>query len=345
MRLYAPRKYGKTSLLKRALRDGEAQEGLIPVLVDLYRVVSVADVTIRFERACARHLKGPIRARVEELLQRTGLGLSLGAFGISARIQIDPKTEPLAALHTLLDLPSKLEEGGGFRAFVALDEFQDVTKIPDLDGLIRSHIQHQGEVASYVFAGSEPGLMKQLFESRDRPLGSAVPLRLGRLDDPDIAEYVARRFSQTERSVGDALNPLLSAAQGHPQRAIMLAHHLWERVEPRGAATLEHWELAHARTLSELEPEFDAMWRGHQSTVAQKTLRSIVAGEGSAYRSAILGRLELEKSVAGAALQRLLDSADIEEAGGGKYRVVDLFYAEWIGRIDTGRESEREDGR
>ena len=345
VRLYAPRKYGKTSLLKRALRDGEAQEGLIPVLVDLYRVVSLADVTIRFERAYARHLKGPIRARVEELLQRTGLGLSLGAFGIGAKIQIDPKTEPLAALHTLLDLPSKLEETGGFRAFVALDEFQDVTKIPDLDGLIRSHIQHQGEVASYVFAGSEPGLMKQLFESRDRPLyGSAVPLRLGRLEDADIAEYVARRFSQTDRGVGEALNPLLATAKGHPQRAIMLAHQLWERIEPKGVSTLEHWELAHAATLSELKPEFDAMWRGYQSTVAQKTLRSIVAGDGSAYRSAILGRLELEKSAAGAAVQRLLDSADIEEAGGGKYRVVDPLYAEWIVSIDAGRESELDDG-
>ena len=31
VRLYAPRKYGKTSLLKRALRDGEVTEGLIPV--------------------------------------------------------------------------------------------------------------------------------------------------------------------------------------------------------------------------------------------------------------------------------------------------------------------------
>src|SRR5947209_8085394 len=112
VRLYAPRKYGKTSLLKRALRDGESDEGLIPVLVDLYRVVSIADVTIRLERAYAKHLKGPIRAKIEALLQKTGLGLSLGAFGISAKIQVDPKAEPLAALHTLLDLPLRLEESG-----------------------------------------------------------------------------------------------------------------------------------------------------------------------------------------------------------------------------------------
>jgi hypothetical protein len=331
VRLYAPRKYGKTSLLKRALRDGEREEGLIPILVDLYRVLSIADVTIRFERAYARQLKGPVRAKIEELLQRTGLGLSLGAYGIGAKIQVDPRAEPLAALHTLLDLPTKLEQSGGFRAFIALDEFQDVVKIPDLDGLIRSHIQHQGEVASYVFAGSEPGLMKQLFEHKERPLyGSAVPMRLGRLADPDIAAYVADRFATSDRSAGEALGPLLETAQGHPQRAIMLAYHLWEQVPAGETGTLERWERAHAAALAELRPEFDALWRGYQSTVAQKTLRSIVAGNGSAYRTAVLASLDLEKSAASSAVERLLESADIEEAGRGKYRVVDPLYAEWI---------------
>ena len=337
VRLYAPRKYGKTSLLKRVLRDGDEQGGLIPILVDLYGVNSLADVTIRFERAYAKHLKGSLRAKVEELLQRTGLGLSLGAYGISAKIQFDPKAEPLAALHALLDLPTKLEQSGGYRAYIAFDEFQDVSKIEDLDGLIRSHIQHHGEVASYVFAGSEPGLMKQLFEDRERPLyGSAVPMRLGRLEDDDIAEYVADRFTHTNRAAGEALGPLIETAQGHPQRAIMLAHHLWQQVPAGEIATLEQWERAHATNLAALEPEFQATWRGYQSSVAQKTLRSIVAGDGSAYRTSILKRLDLEKSAAAAALRRLLESADVEEAGAGKYRVVDPLYGEWIARIDTG---------
>jgi hypothetical protein len=217
VRLYAPRKYGKTSLLQRALADGERQEGLVPVLVDLYGIVSIADVAVRFERAYAQELRGAIRSRVEEFLQKTGLGLSLGAFGISARLQLQPKTSPLPALHALLDLPLRLEESGGFRAYIALDEFQDVRKVPDLDGILRSHIQFQGDVASYVFAGSEPGLMKQLFEHKEAPLyGSAVPVRLGRLRDEDLAEYVADRFRESKRAVGEALNPLLASAKGPP---------------------------------------------------------------------------------------------------------------------------------
>ena len=339
VRLFAPRKYGKTSLLKRALRDGEEHEGLIPILVDLYRVSSIADVAVRFERAYSKHLKGAIRARVEKFLQQTGIGLSLGAYGISAKLQLDPKVDPLPALHALLDLPLRLEEGGGYRAFIALDEFQDVDKVPDLDGLIRSHIQHQGEVASYVFAGSEPGLMKQLFENKDRPLyGSAVPLRLKRLANEDIAAYVVDRFARSERSVGDALNPLLDTAEGHPQRAMLLAHRLWAEVGKGEAATLDHWNMAHAAALAELAPEFDAQWRGFD-TSEQKTMRAIVAGGGSPYKADVRRRLDLTKDMVRKALPRLSATAEIEVVD-GKQIVVDPLFAEWIERINQGIEAE-----
>jgi hypothetical protein len=330
-RLYAPRKYGKTSLLQRALRDGEREEGLIPIRADLYRVVSLADVTVRLERAYARHLKGAVRSRVDEFLQRTGIGLSLGVTGISARIQLDSKADPLPALHALLDLPNRLEVSGGYRALIAFDEFQDVCKVPNLDGLIRSHIQYHGDVASYVFAGSEPGLMEQLFEDRDRPLyGSAVPMRLGRLDPGDVGEYVAERFAQTGRRVGEALGPLLRAAAGHPQRAMLLAHHVWAVVAQDATATIDDWSRAYAAALAELEAEFDAEWR-HLDSSSQKTLRSIVEGDGSPYRGDVLRRLALTKDMVRKALPRLAAAAMIERHG-DQHEIVDPLLAAWIAR-------------
>ena len=336
VRLYAPRKYGKTSLLGRVLRDGERQEGLIPVLVDLYGVLSIADVAIRFERAYARQLKGRMRARIEEFLQSTGLGLSLGALGIGARLQLEPRSDPLPALHALLDLPLRLEESGGFRALVVLDEFQDITKVKDMDALLRSHIQFQGEVASFVFAGSEPGLMRELFEDRERPLyGQAVPMRLERLGDPDIAVYVAERFRGTGRSVGEALNPLLAAAQGHPQRTMLLAHRLWEQVAAGGTAALADWRAAHAAALEELQPEFDANWR-RLSTNEQKALRAVVAGSGSPYRRPVLEQLDVPKSSVRAALSQLLARALVEQRD-EEYALVDPLFAEWVGGLrETG---------
>jgi hypothetical protein len=332
VRLYGPRKYGKTSLLRRVLLEGERSEGLIPILVDLYGVLSVADVAIRFERAYAKQLKGKLRARVEEFLQSTGLGLSLGALGISARLQLEPRADPLPALHALLDLPLRLEESGGFRALIVLDEFQDIAKVREMDALIRSHIQFQGEVASFVFAGSEPGLMRELFENGERPLyGQAVPMRLGRLADSDIAEYIIRRFRGTKRSVGDASNPLLASAKGHPQRAMLLAHRLWAVVPAGGTATLADWNAAHAAALVELHPEFDAQWR-RLATNAQKALRAVVAGEGSPFQRRVLEQLDLRKSTARAALQSLVANATVEQEA-ETYVLIDPLFAEWIANL------------
>jgi hypothetical protein len=335
VRLFAPRKYGKTSLLMRALRDGEQAERLIPIIVDLYRISSIADVAIRFERAYSRQLKGALRSKIEDFMQKTGIGLSLGAYGISAKLQLGAKVDPLPALHALLDLPLRLEERGGYRALIALDEFQDVGKVSDLDGLIRSHIQFQGEVASYVFAGSEPGMMRQLFERKDRPLyGSAVPMRLGRLANEDIAVYVSERFTSSGRSAGEALGPLLDAAKGHPQRAMLLAHRLWATVAAGETATLEHWQRALERAMAELDPEFDAQWRGFDAS-EQKTLRAIVAGEGSPYGAAVLQRFELTKDMVRRALPRLQATGEIETVE-GKHAVVDPLFADWITGLNGG---------
>jgi uncharacterized protein len=332
VRLYAPRKYGKTSLLRRVLRDAERQEAMIPILVDLYGVLSTADVAIRFERAYARQLKGKVRARIEAFLQSTGLGLSLGALGVSARFQVAPATDPLPALHALLDLPLRLEEGGAFRALVVLDEFQDITKVSGMDAVLRSHIQFQGEVASFVFAGSEPGLMRELFEDRERPLyGQAVPMRLDRLAAADIAAYIGERFRDTSRSAGEALNPLTAAAQGHPQRAMLLAHRLWEEVAAGGTASLADWGRAHAAALAELQPEFDANWR-RLSTNEQKTLRSLAAGSGSPFQRRVLEQLGLPKSSARSALTALVGNATIERRG-ERYAVVDPLFEEWVATL------------
>jgi hypothetical protein len=332
VRVYAPRKFGKTTLLRHALARGEREEGLIPILVDLYGVLSFADVAVRVERAYAKQLKGKLRARIEELLQATGLGLSLGALGLSAKLQIDPKVDPLPALHALLDLPLRLEGGGGYRGWIVFDEFQDITKVKGLDALLRSHIQFQGEVASYVFSGSEPAMMKELFERRERPLyAQASAFRLGRLRDQDIADYIIRRFHEGDRSVGDALNPLLQAARGHPQRTMLLAHRLWEEVPRGGTATLADWNTAHEKAAAELAPEFDAHWRRF-GTNEQKALRAVIAGSGSPYRTRTLERLGLSKGTARDAITSLVGTAEIEVVG-RTHMIVDPMFAEWIAAL------------
>jgi len=335
VRLYAPRKYGKTSLLRRVLQEAGRTEGMVAILVDLFGVLSLADIAVRLERAYAAQLRGGIRARIEEFLQRTGLGLSLTALGIGVKLQLEPRADPLPALHALLDLPMRLEKEGGFRALIAFDEFQDLGKVHSADAILRSHIQHQGEVASYVFAGSEQGLMQELFGAKERPLyGQAVPMRLGRLADADIAGYIVDRFRQSNRSAGECVAPLVATAAGHPQRAMLLAYRLWDEIPTGGTGTLPNWDAALDKTLLELEPEFEARWQRF-SPVEQKSLRAVVEGRGARLRTNVLARLDADKTSVSRALRRLENQGEVDRVD-GTTALVDPLFSLWIERVASG---------
>src|SRR5438874_2803337 len=74
-RLVGPRRYGKTTLLRRVLETAE-REQMATVLVDLQDVLSIAEIVVRMERGYDR-LKGSIRRRVDSLFRSWNIGLSL----------------------------------------------------------------------------------------------------------------------------------------------------------------------------------------------------------------------------------------------------------------------------
>ena len=144
-----------------------------------------------------------------------------------------------------------------------------------------------------------------------------------------------RRFAESGREVGDALGPLLRTAQGHPQRAIHLAHRLWAEVGDGETAIFADWERAHAAALLELQPEFDAHWRA-LATSEQKALRAVIAGQGSPFKGDVLRRLALDKTTAHNAVQRLIAAADIEVVE-RRHVVIDPLFAEWVAAMQGGR--------
>jgi hypothetical protein len=329
-RVVAPRRYGKTSLLHKLLAE-RASDGVPGVLVDFYGAVSVTEATHRIERAYARWLHGPVRRAAERYFTASGLGLSLGAFGISITLERSRNPDPMPALHALLDLPLRVLARTGVIPIVVFDEFQGLLPIAGIDAVIRSQIQHHGNRVSYVFCGSEPGMMRELFESRSRPLyGQAIPLRLGRLRASDLASHVTRRFDATGKDAGEALAPLLSAARGHPQRSMLLAHHLWQQTPANGTVDDETWERAIGRADREVEGEFRALWRSMDMSEL-RALRALTISGGAPYRASVLSSVELRKSTARDAYERLIDRGEIERSEDGDALLfVDPLFERWV---------------
>jgi hypothetical protein len=187
-------------------------------------------------------------------------------------------------------LPRRLQERHGRQCAIAFDEFQDVVRVGDaITGAIRSELEQHGKLAAYVFSGSHPGLMRDLFSDRRHAFfAQAKPIDLPPLAAADLAEYIGARFEAGGRDPGEALEPLLATADGHPQRAMLLAHHLYESTEPKASATTEEWVTALAGATRDANPEVEAAWdawnnseRRLMTVVSQRTtpLQGTVARE------------------------------------------------------------------
>lgn len=328
VRISAPRRYGKTSLMAKVFDVAQREAEMETILVDLYRVESLADVAIRIERAYARQLRSGIRAKVAKLLEGTGLGLSLGPVGVSVQLANRSVDQALPLIHALLDLPRSAMEGTHRRALIVFDEFQDVLAVDGFDGVLRSHIQHHGDIATYFFTGSEPSLLRQLFEDRRRPLfEQAQPFVLDRLRDDDIASFVIERFDQTGRDTGGHAGNLAQAAEGHPQRAMLLANQLWERTPRGGTAGIDDWLGAVAAAREQVAPQFEAIWS--RLTVNERKVLRAVAEFGSPTVVKAQNNLGLKPGTAQAAADRLVDAGELRRID-SKLSFVDPFMRAWV---------------
>ena len=64
----------------------------------------------------------------------------------------------------------------------------------------------------------------------------------------------------------------------------------------------------------------------------QKTLRAVIAGDCRPLRTAVLERLDLDKTTAFKVLKRLIERADLEKDD-RSYLIVDPIFEDWIRRL------------
>jgi hypothetical protein len=345
VRLAGPRRYGKTSLLL-AHAAGLAGTGWRTVHVDLYGVTSLSEVCVRIATAYSRLRDHGLRAHLDSLGARLGLSLTAAGPGLTLgpreRVPSQEATQTAAA--ELLDLPVRLFDKDRIPTLVVFDEFQDLLSAgASLDGLLRSHVQYHAEAAVYVYAGSQPSLMRKLFSDRERPLyGQAEPLELGPLPLDDVIVELAERFEELDEDPGGALSPLVTTAAGHPQRTMLLAHLLHRELAARtlGASTLpgdgelEGLALADAvvvRALSMTNEAHQAVWDGMSS--GKKAVLAALADGDSPTGTTTARRFGTSRATLQSALRELgREGQHVTRDDSGPWRYVDPLLALWVRR-------------
>ena len=339
--LISPRRYGKSSLVRQALRAVERGGALtVDVTVSSYSsyvgflegyVRALLAIETRLDRARAwlRDMLGSVRPEVRVEADEAGAGqLALSFPGVRTDKDVSRLAQEVFAL------PGRIADARRRRLAVALDEFQAIASFNggSVEHALRAAVQHQRQVG-YVFSGSEPSLMERML-GRSRPFYKAGPvMRLQKIPAARFAEFIEARFRATKLRPAPGLGDALVELAGNlPYDVQRLAHEVWD--DARGAKTvgLEDLHRTLKRLLGEHDAIFEATWQ--RLTLAQRaTLRAAVLEEGIGLLSAgVRGRYRLGGASTVQASLGALVREDLIARDEARYVVVDSLLREWVAR-------------
>jgi hypothetical protein len=345
--LISPRRYGKSSLIRQALRS-LARSGTLTVEVTVSsfssyvaflegyaRALMAAETTWDRARIWLRDAVRSARAEVRYVPDPTLTTPGSGSLSVSfPTVRTERDISRLA--QEVYALPARLAAARKRPVVVALDEFQAIGGFNggSIEHAMRAAVQHQREVG-YVFAGSEPSLMERMLAPK-RPFYKAGPvMRLEKIPADEFAEFIEARFAKSgirpEAGLGLAIVDLAGNLPYDVQR---LAHETWDevRVGSRKKATVDDLHQALKRLLVEQNTVFEALWQ--RLTLPQRAvLRTVVVEEGRELMSAdIRERHRLGGASTVQAALGALRRDDVIAREGDRYAVVDSLLREWVAR-------------
>jgi len=199
--LYSPRRFGKTSLVKR-VQANLAKQGMLVLYTDFFGVTSVDDVAGKIARSVYTFIH-----RNESLMKKALRILTTfrpvfkpeqdGSFSISIELARTNLHGIDLLDKTLEDLGVFMEQAGPEKIHIVFDEFQEITELKEkhIESTLRSHIQFQ--LSSYFFVGSRRRILLKMFNEKNRPFFQSAQLyELKRLPHDDLVGYLVAQFKK-----------------------------------------------------------------------------------------------------------------------------------------------------
>ena len=315
--LLGPRRFGKTSVLKRLAAD---LTETATVYVDLYGVQTMADVAARLDRALARS-HGPFTTRAEAIAGTVGISLGL----VHAEFAKPRRDQPDAATRLTQLLDVFLETAARVPALLVIDEFSDIGRVDNAAALLRTQLQHHYRDVGLLFAGSHLSTMRQMFTDREQPFyGQADIVVIGPLAAATLHAIIHDGFATTGRDAGSVVSHIHHLAAGHPQRSMFLADAAW-RHTPRGVTADDHWPEALAAARAQIDVFMPAIH--DELTVSEQRLLRVLA-HGQPPYGAKAEQLGLTPGSATNARKQLTHRGHLNDDGS----LVDPLFADWFRR-------------
>lgn len=315
--LISPRRYGKSSLVRKAVKA----TGRPYVSVNMQQVVSREDFAAKLLKSIFKQYK---MEKVKYLLRnfRVLPTINVNPMNDEVSVSFQPLINGKAVFEDTLDLLEKVSSPDN-RLIVVFDEFQEVLEIdPHIDKELRSIMQEQSGL-NYIFLGSQESMMADIFERPRSPFYHFGQLmRLDKIPVDEFTAYLESRFASVTDKAHDIAAGVIAFTGNHPYYSQQLAFTIWDLMA-LGHGDADIISKATTDIVRTHDLDYERLWLTFNKT-DQLTVRLICEG-ANPVQSRLLPTSTITSSV-----KRLSKKGYVIREQKDKYIMEDPFFKEWI---------------
>ena len=327
--LYAPRRFGKTSLVFRAIEQLESA-GFTCIYFDFMPVYSPESFVRLYTKALSAKQSNlnKFAQMFTSIIKNIRPILTFGQDGMP-EFSIDYANAKVdeTMISRLLDMPEML--AGEKQTLVFFDEFQEVEKLKNInfEALLRSRMQQQ-QKTNYLFFGSKTHLLKEMFNSKKKAFyNSASQMSIGALPQQDTIEFLQTQFSRSNITLDDEpARYLISVAGDIPHYIQLLASEIWQNMINNQTVITKLIIDENVQNVLALKSDYYMELFDHRSQNQKQLLKALTFERKNIFSVDYINKYRLS---AVSTLQRsvkVLINDGIIEKKGDEYFIADPFF-------------------
>ena len=201
--LISPRRLGKTDLLRHCFSQEDIKRNFYCFIIDIYATRSLSDLVNKMGKEILDVLKSKGKKALTTFVQSLKSLKSEISYDINGNPSWSVGLGQIPNPETTLNEIFQYLNAAGKHCFVAIDEFQQITKYSEshVEATLRTYVQYCSN-AQFIFAGSQRHLMGTMFTSPARPFYQSVTvMNLGVIPLEKYKDFAAILFQKYNKHI------------------------------------------------------------------------------------------------------------------------------------------------